>query len=151
MICANAERGLCHRMASLDRNYLILYVAHKYVWRGKDVFIIFIMIWYQQLVHCTWSCFFMQVQNYVIKWKHFPRYWPFVRGIHRSPVNSPHKGKWRGALMFPLICVWINSKQSWDWWFETLSRLVWRHCNVTIENGHIHVKEHWHNRLNAKL
>ena len=32
----------------------------------------------------------------------------FVRGIHRSPVNSPHKGQWRGALMFPLICVWIN-------------------------------------------
>ena len=27
----------------------------------------------------------------VIKWKHFPRYWPFVRGIHRSPVNSTHK------------------------------------------------------------
>ena len=44
----------------------------------------------------------------VIKWKHFPHYWPFVRGIHRSPVNSPHKGQWRGALMFPLICVWIN-------------------------------------------
>ena len=44
----------------------------------------------------------------VIKWKHFPRYWPFVRGIHRSPVNSPHKGQWRGALMISLICVWIN-------------------------------------------
>ena len=29
----------------------------------------------------------------VIKWKHFPRYWPFVRGIHRLPVNSPHKGQ----------------------------------------------------------
>ena len=29
----------------------------------------------------------------VIKWKHFPRYWPFVRGMHRSPVNSPHKGQ----------------------------------------------------------
>ena len=27
----------------------------------------------------------------VIKWKDFPRYWLFVRGIHRSPVNSPHK------------------------------------------------------------
>ena len=40
----------------------------------------------------------------VIKWKHFPRYWPFVRGIHRSSVNSPHKGQWRGALMFSLIC-----------------------------------------------
>ena len=45
----------------------------------------------------------------VIKWKHFLRYWPFVRGIHRSPMNSPHKGHWRGALMFPLICDWINS------------------------------------------
>ena len=28
--------------------------------------------------------------------------------IHRSPVNSPHKGQWRGALMFSLICIWIN-------------------------------------------
>ena len=44
----------------------------------------------------------------VIKWKHFPHCWPFVQGIHRSPVNSPHKGQWRGALMFSLICVWIN-------------------------------------------
>ena len=48
------------------------------------------------------------VHDDVIKWKHFPRYWPFVRGIHRSPVNSPHKGQWRGALMFSLICVGIN-------------------------------------------
>ena len=39
----------------------------------------------------------------VIKWKHFPRYWLFVRGIHRS-----HKGQWRGALIFSLICAWIN-------------------------------------------
>ena len=36
----------------------------------------------------------------VFKWKHFPRYCSFVRGIHRSPVNSPHKGQWRGALVF---------------------------------------------------
>ena len=44
----------------------------------------------------------------VIKWNHFLRYWPFVRGIHRSLVNSPHKGQWPGAVMFSLICVWIN-------------------------------------------
>ena len=25
-----------------------------------------------------------------------------------SPVNSPHKGQWRGALLFSLICAWIN-------------------------------------------
>ena len=40
--------------------------------------------------------------------KHFPRYWPFVRGIHRSPVNSPHKGQWLGALKLSLICAWTN-------------------------------------------
>ena len=54
----------------------------------------------------------------VIKWKHFPRYWPFVRGIHRSPVNSPHKGQWRGALMFTLICAringWVNNREAGD-------------------------------------
>ena len=54
----------------------------------------------------------------VIKWKHFPRNWPFVRGIHRSPVNSPHKGQWRGALMFSFICVrindWVNNREAGD-------------------------------------
>ena len=49
------------------------------------------------------------VHDDVIKWKHFPRHWPFVRGIHRSTVSSPYKGKWRGALMFPLIYAWINA------------------------------------------
>ena len=54
----------------------------------------------------------------VIKWKHFPRNWPFVRGIHWSPVNSPHKGQWRGALMFSLICArindWVNNREAGD-------------------------------------
>ena len=49
-----------------------------------------------------------KVHHAVIKWKHFPRYWPFVWGIHRSPVNSPRKGQWRGALMFSLIYAWMN-------------------------------------------
>ena len=52
--------------------------------------------------------FAMSSHDDVIKCTHFPRYWPFVRGIHRSSVNSTHKGQWRGALMFSLICVWIN-------------------------------------------
>ena len=66
----------------------------------------------------------------VIKWKHFPRYWPFVRGIHRSPVNSPHKGQWRGALMFCLICAWING------WVNNGEAGDWRrhhaHYNVIV-------------------
>ena len=48
------------------------------------------------------------IQEDVIKLKHFPCYWPFVRrihrcsvwGIHRWPVDSPHKGQWLGAKMF---------------------------------------------------
>ena len=58
---------------------------------------------------CEWHRTIMIMSHDdVIKWIHFPRYWPFVRGIHRSSVNSPHNGQWRGALMFSLICVWIN-------------------------------------------
>ena len=38
----------------------------------------------------------------------FPCYWTFVRGIHRSPMNSPHEGQWRVALMLSFICAWIN-------------------------------------------
>ena len=59
----------------------------------------------------TWYCTWIHTPVYTW-WRHqmetFPRYRPFVRGIHRSPVNSLHKGQWRGALMFSLICAWIN-------------------------------------------
>ena len=48
------------------------------------------------------------VHDDVIKWKHFQRYWPFVRGILRWQVNSPHKGQWHEALVFSLICAWTN-------------------------------------------
>ena len=44
----------------------------------------------------------------VIKWEYFPRHWTFMRGIHRWPVKSPHKGQWRRAVMFYLICAWTN-------------------------------------------
>ena len=46
----------------------------------------------------------------VIKWKYFPSSCPFVGGIHRSSVNSPHKGQWHGALMFSLICDWTSGR-----------------------------------------
>ena len=67
----------------------------------------------------------------VIKWKHFPRYWPFVRGIHRSPVNSPHNGQQRGVfgVFFKLRLNQLFSKQWRRRWFETPSRSLRRHCN----------------------
>ena len=54
------------------------------------------------------TCKYFKSHADVIKWKHFPRYWPCARGNHRSPVKSTHNGRWRGALMFSLICAWIN-------------------------------------------
>ena len=65
---------------------------------------------YNLAAHTWWSKCWKHVwfHDDVIKRKHFPRYWPFARGIHRSPVNSQHKGQWRRAWMFSLICAWIN-------------------------------------------
>ena len=59
-----------------------------------------------------------KIHDDVIKWKHFPRNWPFVRGIHRSRWIPCTKGQWRGALMFSLICArindWINNREAGD-------------------------------------
>ena len=65
----------------------------------------------------------------VIKLKHFPRYWPFGAGIHRSPVGgfpSQRSVAWSFDVFFDLHL----SKQTRRRWFETLSRSLWRHCNV---------------------
>ena len=66
----------------------------------------------------------------VIKWKHFPRYWPFVRGIHWSAADSPHKGPWRGALMCSLMWAWTNG------WTNTRDagdlRRHGAHCDVIV-------------------
>ena len=75
-------------------------------------------------IHIVWA-----INDDFIKWKHFPRYWPFVWGIHRGP----HKGQWRGALMFSLICVWIhgwvNNRKAGD------LRRYCAHYDVTVGWG----------------
>ena len=60
-----------------------------------------------------------------------PKYSAMSR-MSRSPVNSPHKGQWRGALMFSLICVWIN-----DWVNNRKAgdlRRYHAHYDVTVMN-----------------
>ena len=63
----------------------------------------------------------------VINWKRFPRYWPFVWGIRRPPVNSPHKGQWRGALMYSFICA-ITMYRCFSRSFEVI--LINRPCHL---------------------
>ena len=45
-------------------------------------------------------------------WRHqmetFSALLAICAGNSPVPVNSPHKGQWRRALMFSLICFWIN-------------------------------------------
>ena len=63
--------------------------------------------------------------------KHFPRYWPFVRGIHRSLVMFPTQRPVTRSfdVYFDLRPNKRLSKHSWGWWFETLSCSLWRHRN----------------------
>ena len=79
------------------------------------------------LIHMQWN---------ITWWRHqmetFPIYWPLVRGIHRSPVDSPHKGQWRGALMFSLICTWTNGNNR----DASDLRRYRAHCDVTIMITH---------------
>ena len=108
---------------------------------ADDIYIfIFLNVKFVFVSNVTEVCFHSRIVNYsaleevmhddVSKWKHFPRHWPFVRVIHRSPVNSPHKGQWHGALnFFHLALNKRLNKQSRRRWFETQSRSLWRHCN----------------------
>ena len=66
----------------------------------------------------------------VIKWKHFPPNWPFVRGIHRSRWIPRTKASTRSFdIFFDLRLNKRLSKQPWGWWFETPSWSLWRQCN----------------------
>ena len=73
----------------------------------------------------------------VIKWKHFPRYWPFIAG------NSPVTGEFPSQrpvtrsfdVLFDARLNKLLSKQSWGWWLETSSGPLWRHCNAKISKN----------------
>ena len=108
--------------------------------------------WIEEICICSidiysYMCGLLMISDCLINWcskvhtfwthddviKHFPRYWPFVRGIHRSPVNSTQKGQCHGALTFSFICTWINgcvnNRETGD------LRRHRSHYGVTVTNG----------------
>ena len=98
-LAIRTESRVEYKFVLIEANYSVV------IWCHPE------QLWLQCYLKLLWyilGSFWGYRHDDVIKWKHFPRCWPFVRGFHRSPVNSPHKGQWRGALMFSLICVWIN-------------------------------------------
>ena len=76
-----------------------------------------------------------------IKWKHFSRHWPLVRGIHWSSVNSTYKGQWCWTLMVFLISAsintWVNNCEAGD------LRRHWNHYDVIVvvlsDGGYNHI------------
>ena len=63
----------------------------------------------------------------VLKCKHFPHYWPFVRGIpSQRPVTRSFD------VFFDLRLNKRFSRQSWGWWFETPLCPLWRHRNAWL-------------------
>ena len=98
--------------------------------------------WTNRKNNDTWfSCSSHEITSHddVIKWKLFPRYWPFVRGIHRSPVGMESIGDrwfpskrpvtWNFDVFFDLRLNKRLRKQCKRWWFGTSSPSLWRHCN----------------------
>ena len=91
-----------------------------------------------KIVLCAASSFFASLINAnlqskvihddVIKWKYFPRYWPFVWGIHRSPVNSPREVKRSFDVFFDLRLNKRLGKQPKRRRFKTPSRSLWHQC-----------------------
>ena len=72
---------------------------------------------------------FQHFHDDVIKWKHFSRSWPFVRGIHRSRWIPQRPVTRSFDVFFDLRLNKRLSKQPWSWWFEKPSWLLWRQCN----------------------
>ena len=106
----------------------------------------FCVVFLWKLELSDWSCALMSKDSYcsgkhddVIKWKHFPRYWPFVRGIAQRPLTRSFD------VFFDLRPNKRLSKQSLRWWFETPSGSLWRHCNdiyqyISYPFGWVHVR-----------
>ena len=67
-------------------------------WRSTHLLYLYFLFswWRHQMKTCFASLAFVRG---IHRW---------LRGIHRSPVSSPHTDQWRGALMFSFICVWTN-------------------------------------------
>ena len=65
---------------------------------------------------CTLSSTYVIIHDDVIKGKHFPRYWPFLWGVHPPPMNSPQKGQWPARWSYDVffdLCLnkWLSKQR----------------------------------------
>ena len=110
----------------------VLEIGHRVTF-AKNIIIIVRHKLHTYCVHIRW---YGSLSNYssLSWWRHrmetFSTLLALCVGIHRSPLNSPHKGQWWSFdVFFDLRLHKRLSKQPRRRWFETPSRSLWRHCN----------------------
>ena len=124
-------------MSAIFIHYSLIYIDYdtyfkyqkyqKYIisWQRKNIIHIIARKFHSELHSFMKQKTSPKCHDGVIKWKHFPRYWPFVQGIHRTPSFD---------VFFDLRLNKRLNKQSWSWWFETSWRSLWRHCKDTQQS-----------------
>ena len=84
------------------------------IWRHCNV-------WSRITLYCNaWWRLVLRHVSVQSWWRHqmetFSSLLALCAGNSPVPVNSPHKGQWRGALMFSLICArindWVNNREA---------------------------------------
>ena len=141
----------------------------------EDALFMVVCIWWRGIIHqgCPlqgtihggWASGSPKYDD-VIKWKHFPRYWPFVG--RNPPVTGgfpPHRPVTRSFYVcFELRFNKRFGKRSRRRWFDTPSHSLWRHCNGDISctcidakytayatsGDNIHEAYHWHSRVTSQ-
>ena len=156
--CLFVSKLFFKNISIIDIQSKSLEIASRYTWMWHR-------IWYFQgkfvenkYIFCSTESHELQIYNShddIIKWKHFPRYWPFVLGIHWSPVYSPHKGYWHGVLMFTLMCAWINGWLSYlhnEIFYAGETSLYWicplywspsHHSSATDHSSRVYIDHRW--------
>ena len=99
MLCIESVNSpVCHagrlRSTVLMTSYKMVHISSnkRVAWSSKQA----------KVLHITSSWWHHQMET-------FSTLLALCAGNSLVPMNSPHKGQWRGALIFSLICVWINS------------------------------------------
>ena len=122
-----SENTVCEKAAILSRGRWVNHIA----WNGRLVKLAITgrswKLWCRQLYHYS---------SYWTWWRHqmetFSALLAICAGNSPVPVNSPHKGQWRGALLFSLICTrisgWVNNGEAGD------LRRHRAHYDVTVMN-----------------
>ena len=96
MACAK-QRSDCYHLQDVDDGPII------HLWNGSRVYTVCTECTVEQY-QCKRNSRIMTIWRWW--WRHQMETFSALLAICAG--NSPHKGQWHGALMFSLICAWIN-------------------------------------------